>query len=98
MTPASTSNQPSRETADNLEALSFDELLERLEEIVAQLETDQLPLEASIDTYEAGMKLAARCQELLNRAELRISRIADESGATEPYDTSNFDGEDDEEQ
>lgn len=71
-----------------IESLSFDELLEKLEEIVQQLETDELSLDASIGTFEHGVALAARCQQLLNDAELRISRITDEIGETSTDDVS----------
>lgn len=68
-----------------IEALSFDELLDRLEEVVQQLETDELSLDASIDAFERGVKLAARCQGMLSDAELRISQITNEIGETAPY-------------
>lgn len=96
MSSPSSGNQTADSSADQFESLSFDELLVKLEEIVQQLETDQLPLEESIDTYETGMKLAQRCQRLLEQAELRISRIASETGETEPYDAAGFDLDDEE--
>lgn len=96
MTSPSSDNQTTTSTEDEFESLSFDELLEKLEEIVQQLETDQLPLEESIATYETGMKVAARCQRLLNEAELRISRIAGDMGETEIDQASDFDPDDEE--
>jgi exodeoxyribonuclease VII small subunit len=96
MTSPSSGKQSVHSVADEFASLSFDELLEQLEEIVQQLETDQLPLEESIDTYETGMKLAARCQLLLDKAELRISQIASDTGATEPYRTAGFEPDDEE--
>lgn len=54
---------------------SFEDLYHRLEETVAKLEAGNLPLEESIALYEEGMALARRCQELLDGAELKISRL-----------------------
>ena len=53
----------------------FEPLYKRLEEIVARLEQGDLTLEESLSLYEEGMKLARRCQELLQNAELRITKL-----------------------
>lgn len=55
--------------------LAFEEALGRLDETVSALETGKLPLEDAIRLYEEGVHLAQRCQELLDQAELRISRL-----------------------
>lgn len=78
----------------SIASLSFDELLERLENVVQQLESDELTLDQSIDTFEHGVRLAARCQQLLSDAELRISQITDEIGGTAPYATYGERGDD----
>lgn len=96
MTSVSSDNRDNGAPTDEFASLSFDELLQKLEEIVQQLEMDRLSLEASIDTYETGMRVAQRCQRLLEQAELRISRIASETGETEPYEASAFDIDDEE--
>ena len=54
---------------------SFEETFRRLEETVARLEEGGLPLEEAMALYEEGMRLAQRCQELLDQAELRITRL-----------------------
>lgn len=54
---------------------SFEELYRRLEETVAKLEQGGLSLEDSIALYERGMQLAKRCQELLDEAELKVTRL-----------------------
>lgn len=53
----------------------FEALYKRLEETVARLERGNLSLEESLSLYEEGTKLAARCQELLQDAELRVTRL-----------------------
>lgn len=54
---------------------SFEELFRRLEEAVGKLEEGGLPLEEALALYEEGMRLAQRCQEMLDQAELRVTRL-----------------------
>ena len=53
----------------------FEALYGRLEEAVSKLENGGLTLEESLALYEEGMQLARRCQEMLQQAELRITRL-----------------------
>ena len=57
------------------EALSFEEAFERLEAAVAALQDGQMPLERALQLYEEGMKLAQHCNELLQKAELRVQQL-----------------------
>ncbi|NNJ11864.1 exodeoxyribonuclease VII small subunit [Chloroflexales bacterium ZM16-3] len=52
----------------------------RLQEVVAQLETGELPLDRAVALYEEGVRLAAECQALLDTAELRVQQL--QSGET----------------
>jgi exodeoxyribonuclease VII small subunit len=54
---------------------TFEQIYARLEEAVAKLEEGGLPLEQAIALYEEGMELARRCQERLDTAELRITKL-----------------------
>ena len=54
---------------------SFEELYQRLEQAVGKLEEGGLPLEEALALYEEGMQLAQRCQEMLDQAELRVTRL-----------------------
>ncbi len=64
-----------------MEPLSFEEAYRKLEETVRKLEEGELSLEESIALYEEGMRLVRYCEELLEKAELRIRRIqVDEEG------------------
>lgn len=56
----------------------FESLYKQLEETVAKLEEGGLTLEQSLALYEEGMKLASRCQELLQRAELKVTKLQEE--------------------
>ena len=63
--------------------LTFEECLARLEQIVADLESGNLPLESSLKVFEEGVALARHCGRYLEDAERRIERLAkDETGAT----------------
>jgi exodeoxyribonuclease VII small subunit len=73
---------------DDIAALSFEEALRQLEQIVAELESGQAPLEASIEKYERGAALKAHCERRLEAARLRVEKIVVGSGGeakgTEP--------------
>lgn len=65
--------------------LSFEDAYAKLEEIAAQLEAGDLPLDESVALYERGQALARLCGGLLDAAELRIQQI-DDAGALTPLD------------
>ena len=62
--------------------LNFETAMDRLEKIVEQMESGQLPLEDLIVRYEEGMNLVKVCQERLASAEKQIEIIARNNGNT----------------
>ena len=56
--------------------LSFEQSMQRLEQIVRQLEKGDVPLEDAMRFFEEGTGLARRCQELLDRAEQQVVRLS----------------------
>lgn len=62
------------EPAD-IQAMSFEQALAELEQIVARLESGQAPLEDSIRLYERGAALKAHCETRLEAARLRVEKI-----------------------
>jgi exodeoxyribonuclease VII small subunit len=54
------------------EPLAFEEALGQLDDAVAALEDGQLSLAEALARYEEGVRLAARCQQLLDEAALRV--------------------------
>ena len=54
---------------------TYEERYARLQEVVAQLEAGELPLDRSLKLYEEGVRLAAECQALLDAAELRVTQL-----------------------
>ena len=59
----------------NKDQQTFEELYQRLEETVTKLEAGGLSLDDSLALYEEGMNLARRCQEILDGAELKVTRL-----------------------
>ena len=58
--------------------VTFEQAFEALRNAVEELESGTLPLEVAIARYEAGMQLVQQCNELLDKAELRIQRVGQE--------------------
>ncbi|RAQ95116.1 exodeoxyribonuclease VII small subunit [Thermogemmatispora tikiterensis] len=58
-----------------MEELSFEEAFQQLEETVLTLQNGQLPLEKAIEHFERGMRLVHYCNDLLQRAELRVRQL-----------------------
>ena len=57
------------------EPLSCEDALRELENVVAQLETGGVPLEASLHLLQQGQELAARCEQVLGEAELTLRTL-----------------------
>jgi len=55
---------------------TFENAVERLEHIVEEMESDQLPLEEMLQRYEEGTQLVKLCGEKLTAAEKRIEIVA----------------------
>jgi len=70
--------------ASESEKLSFEQALVELEKIVTQLESGDLTLEASLDLFEQGQKLAKQCDVQLETAALRIEQLTAEGEIVEP--------------
>ncbi len=58
-----------------MEVLTFEEAFAQLETAVAALQDGQMPLERALHYYEEGMKLAQHCNDLLEKAELRVQQL-----------------------
>jgi exodeoxyribonuclease VII small subunit len=61
------------------DTLDFEAAFGSLQEAIGQLERGGLTLEAAIATFERGMALAGRCAEILEAAELRVTRVLNSS-------------------
>jgi exodeoxyribonuclease VII small subunit len=64
--------------------LSFEAAMERLEQIVEQMESSKLRLEDLLARYEEGTKLIAICNRRLQAAENRIETLTRDAAAAKP--------------
>lgn len=55
--------------------LSFEEALNRLDEIVRHLEKGDLPLNDSLSLYEEGTGLISACSKMLDEAEQKVVKL-----------------------
>lgn len=62
------------------ENLSFEEAMARLEEVVEQLESGDVPLEGSIRLFEEGMRLSRYCGRKLEKLEQQVEMLVQENG------------------
>ena len=68
----------------DIAALSFEQALAELEQIVARLESGQAPLEESITIYKRGSELKAHCEAKLNAARLQVEMMTKSLDGVEP--------------
>ncbi len=75
---------------ENIQQLSFEAALKRLEEIVRKLESGEASLDESIDLYSEGDRLKQQCEARLQAAQVRIEKIQlgrdGQPGGTAPFD------------
>jgi len=81
--PAAPPNPPSE--------LPFEDILERLQRVVARLEGGDLPLEESIAVFEEGVRLSRLGARRLDEAERRVERLLS-GDRTEPLASAEGDG------
>ena len=56
-----------------VEEVSFEENMERLEKIVAELEVGDLNLVDSVKKFEEGINISKKCNDILEKAEKKIT-------------------------
>jgi exodeoxyribonuclease VII small subunit len=61
--------------------MSFEEALERLEKLVAQMEGGELGLEEMLACFEEGSSLVTLCSSKLDEVEQRIEKLVKKDGA-----------------
>ena len=63
-----------------IDAMTFEEAMAALEQVVASLEKGEVPLEQSIALYERGAALKAHCAAKLRDAEEKVEMIRAQEG------------------
>jgi exodeoxyribonuclease VII small subunit len=68
----------------------FEECLQRLEQIVDELEKGNVPLEQALKLFEEGLKLSSSCRKELEEAEGKVEILLRQNGKLqpEPYEAS----------
>ncbi|MFE5322893.1 exodeoxyribonuclease VII small subunit [Paenibacillus sp. NPDC056579] len=59
---------------------SFEQAMDKLEQIVAQLESGDVPLEQAIELFQEGMNLSRLCGQKLEQIERKIEILMEEEG------------------
>ncbi len=81
--PKATSSSAKAQTDQALPA-SYEEAVQELEQLLAKLESGQLPLDQLLSHYQRGASLMAYCRERLAAIENQIN-VLDE-GTLKPWD------------
>ena len=61
---------------------SFEENMEELEKVVAELEKGDLNLDDSVSRFEQGIKISKECNKTLEEAEKKITILINNDGET----------------
>ena len=62
------------------EPKSIEEIFERLESIISNLESGDIPLDKSLALFEEGMTLEKTCRVQLNAAEQKVQELMKDKG------------------
>jgi exodeoxyribonuclease VII small subunit len=62
-----------------IEELTYEQAVAELEAIVTALEKGEKPLQESMALFERGQALTKHCADLLEKAELKVRTLVDES-------------------
>jgi exodeoxyribonuclease VII small subunit len=71
-------------------ALSFEQIVEQLSSVVAQLENGELPLEQALGRFEQGVALSRMGSKRLDEAERRIELLLRDARKVDGIDTQPF--------
>lgn len=62
---------------------TYEESMQKLEQIVSRLESGEATLDESLKLFEEGAKLAAFCSKALDTAEQKITTLVQDAEKTE---------------
>lgn len=86
MTSSTPSKARSAQASAAPVAASYEAALDELEQLVAQLDAGQLPLDQLLGRYQRGSELLAYCRSRLDAVEQQIRVL--EAGEAKPWDAS----------
>ena len=84
--------------ATRLKANEFEKAFQQLEKIVQRLESEELPLDDSLQLFEEGIRLSRFCNQKLEEVEKKIELILADAKGQPRIETFEGDEEEAEEQ
>lgn len=73
-----------KKTTENIE-MNLESRLDKLDELIEQLESDEISLEDAFEKYSEGIKLVKECNESIDRVEKKVQMLMD-NGETEDFE------------
>ena len=68
------------EPKNDVSKLTFEQAIKELTGIVGKIEQGDIALQDSLQQYEKGMAMIKHCRKILQEAEKRIEKIAEDQG------------------
>lgn len=90
---------PKPRKSDELPApstLTYEQAIAEAEGIVDRIESGEAGIEESLAAYERGLALLARCREILEKAEQRVTELSPPKNPGRDADSESEDDRDDE--
>ena len=75
----STSKNSAEQTSFDFQDQSLESALDRLEEIVDTMDSEQVDLEESIALFKEGMALTQYCRKLIGEAEQQVKQLVEDT-------------------
>lgn len=66
---------------------NFEQAITELEQLLAEMERGETPLEESLVRYERGNSLIAYCRQVLTKAETQIEQMQKQPDGSSPIET-----------
>lgn len=66
-----------------MKEVKFEDAMKELETIATELEKGDLSLEESVSKFEEGMKLSKQCNDIIEKAEKKITILLQKNGKIE---------------
>lgn len=70
---------------DAYDKLTIDQKMDKLDEIIENMESEEITLEESFNLYKEGVGLLSSCNEAIDRVEKEVLKLS-ESGEAEPLE------------
>lgn len=74
---ASSRNLPDEDMTP-VDQLTYEQAFAEIEILVADLESDEHPLQQALSLFERGQALARHCADLLDQADLKVQQLSGE--------------------